>query len=173
MQINQAALDLIKEYEGLRLSAYQDAVGVWTIGYGTTAAASVGIIPKAGMTITEPQASAYLLKAVEKFAARISAGITVPVNENQFGAMVSLAYNIGPGAFLGSTLLRKLNAGDVPGAADQFAAWNKAGGRALPGLVRRRAAERALFLTPVATAPRAPGLLARLITAFLNLIKGA
>jgi len=146
MKINAATVELVKSFEGLRLQAYQDSVGVWTIGYGTTAAAGVGIVPKAGMKITEAQAEEYLRLGLEKFARQIEPGIKVSVTDNQFGAMVSLAYNIGPGAFLKSTLLRKLNAGDELGAAQQFAVWNKAGGKVLNGLVRRREAERRLFL---------------------------
>lgn len=148
MQINQATVDLVKEFEGLRLTAYRDAVGVWTIGYGTTAAAGVGIVPRSGLTITESQADEYLRIALDKFAAQIAPHIKVPVTDNQFGAMVSLAYNIGPSAFIASTLLRKLNAGDYIGASAQFARWNKAGGKVLAGLTRRRAAERKLFDTP-------------------------
>ena len=169
MKINQAAFALIKEFEGFRGTAYKDAVGVLTIGYGTTAMAGVGITPKAGMTITEAQASDYLLKGVEKFAAQIEAGIKVPVNENQFGAMVSLAYNIGPGAFLKSTLLKKLNAGDTPGASAQFLVWNKAGGKVLRGLTRRREAERALFDTPVTEPVTNP--IATIIAAVLRLFR--
>lgn len=164
MRINQATVDLVKEFEGLRLDAYKDAVGVWTIGYGTTAAAGVGIAPNAGMRITQEQAEEYLRLGLEKFAAQIKGGITVPVTENQFGAMVSLAYNIGPGAFLKSTLLRKLNAGDYVGAAAEFARWNKAGGKVLRGLTRRREAERALFERDSVVMSQNPG--------FLNMILG-
>ena len=171
MQINQAAVDLVKEFEGLRLTAYRDAVGVWTIGYGTTAAAGVGIVPRAGLTITEPQADEYLRIALDKFAAKIAPHIRVPVTDNQFGAIVSLAYNIGPGAFIASTLLRKLNAGDYIGASAQFARWNKAGGKVLAGLTRRRAAERALFDTaspqPVVQSPWAA-----LVNAIMSLFRG-
>lgn len=152
MKINQASVDLVKEFEGLRLTAYQDSVGVWTIGYGTTAAAGVGITPAKGMTITQAQAEMYLKRGLDKFAKQIEPNIRRAVNENQFGAMVSLAYNIGPGAFNKSTLLKRLNAGDTQGAADQFLVWNKAGGKVLAGLTRRRKAERELFLRPVAAA---------------------
>jgi len=148
--INQAGLNLIKEFEGLRTHAYQDSVGVWTIGYGTTAAAGVGIIPKGGKVITEAQAEAYLRAAVEKFARHIAPLLKRPPTANQFGAMVSLAYNIGPGAFARSSVLRKFNAGDFAGAARSFALWNKAGGRVLAGLTRRRAAEASLFMQPIA-----------------------
>lgn len=144
--INQSALDLIKEFEGLRLETYRDSVGVLTIGYGTTAAAGVGINPQPGMTITQAQAEQYLRAGVEKFAAQIRPMIKVPVTPNEFGACVSLAYNIGPGAFTRSSVLRFLNAGSKDIAAQKFALWNKAGGKVLAGLTRRRAAEAALFL---------------------------
>lgn len=145
--INQATINLIKDFEGFRAETYLDAVGVPTIGYGTTAMAGVGIEPRAGMKVTEQQAEAYLLKTVEKFAAQIVPSIKRPTNDNEFGAMVSLAYNIGPGAFKRSSVLRHFNAGDKSRAADAFLMWNKAGGKVLKGLVRRREAERALFLT--------------------------
>lgn len=147
MNINKATIDLIKEFEGLRLTAYQDSVGVWTIGYGTTAAAGVGIAPKAGMTITEQQAEQYLRLGVEKFADQIAPKFTRAPTENEFGACVSLAYNIGPAGFAKSSVLRKHNAGDKAGAAASFALWNKAGGRVLAGLTRRRAAEAKLYLS--------------------------
>lgn len=152
--INKTALDLIKEFEGFRASAYKDPVGIWTIGYGTTAAAGVGIVPVAGMKITEAQASGYLDAAVTKFAHQVTSKIKRPITPNQFGAFVSLAYNIGPGAFAKSSALRKFNAGDIQGAADAILMWNKAGGKVMNGLVRRRQAERALFLkTSIPGAP--------------------
>ena len=147
--INDAALQLIKKWEGFRPAAYQDPVGIWTIGYGTTANAGVGITPKAGMVISEGAATSYLDAAVTKFAHNVTAALTKPANENEFGAMVSLAYNIGPTAFKRSTVARKFNEGDKKGAADAFLLWNKAGGRVLKGLANRRVEERALFLRPV------------------------
>lgn len=147
--LNQATIDLVKEFEGLRTTAYKDSAGVWTIGYGTTGRAGVGIDPVEGMEITEAEAEYYLQKGLEKFSTEITGAITQPINENEFGAFVSLAYNIGSGAFKRSTALRKFNAGDKQGAANAMLMWNKAGGRVLNGLVRRREAERALFLTPV------------------------
>jgi len=149
MTVNKRALDLIKEFEGLRLDAYRDSVGVLTIGYGTTARAGVGIVPKIGMTITEVEAEYYLQKAVDKFADTIRPAITARINENEFGAYVSLAYNIGPTAFKKSSSLRHFNAGNKTKAAQNILLWNKAGGKILRGLVRRREAEKALFLTPV------------------------
>lgn len=146
--INAATIALIKEFEGLRLETYRCSAGVLTIGYGTTAAAGVGINPKPGMRITEAEAETYLRRGLEKFAANIRPLITAPINENEFGAFLSLAYNIGPGAFKKSSALRKFNAGDKAGAANAILLWNKAGGKVLRGLERRRAEERKLFLTP-------------------------
>lgn len=152
MTINKAAMDLIKEFEGLELTAYVAPEGKWTIGYGTTADAGVGIVPRAGMKITEAQANEYLRLALEKFAAKIRPLIKAPINENEFGAFMSLAYNIGPTAFAGSSALRHFNAGDKGKAAASILLWNKAtvNGKkvVLDGLVRRRAAEKALFLSP-------------------------
>jgi len=153
VSVNKATLDLIKEFEGLELSAYVAPEGNWTIGYGTTAAAGVGITPRAGMKITEAEAEEYLRLGLEKFAAKIRPLITAPINENEFGAFMSLAYNIGPTAFAGSSALRNFNAGNKPLAGAGILLWNKAtvNGKkqVLAGLVRRRAAEHDLFLKPV------------------------
>jgi lysozyme len=149
MIINKATVDLVKEFEGFEARAYKCPAGVWTIGYGTTAAAGVGIVPVDGMTITATEAEGYLQDALSKFSNAISMEISAPINENEYGAFVSLAYNIGPGAFKKSSALRHFNAGNKAAAADAMLLWNKAGGKVLAGLVRRRAAERALFLTPV------------------------
>ena len=157
--INRAALDLIREFEGFRAEAYLDTLAkppIVTIGYGTTARAGVGISPKLGMKITEAQAVEYLNLAVIKFAEQIASKIKRPINENQFGAFVSLAYNIGPSAFAKSSALRRFNEGDALAAADAIRLWEKAGGKVVRGLQRRRAAERALFLTPVAAGKPAP-----------------
>lgn len=155
--MNKAGLDLIKEFEGLRLEAYKDPVGIVTIGYGTTAAANVGISPRLGMKITESEAEWYLQKAVDKFAAAIRPMVTAPINENEWAAFISLAYNIGPSAFKRSSSLRHFNAGNKSQAAASILLWNKAGGKVLKGLVRRREAERSLFLTvPTATITPTP-----------------
>lgn len=156
-QINERTLGLIKEFEGFRSEAYRDVAGVWTIGYGTTAAANVGITPVPGMTITTAEAEWYLQKAVNKFAAQVEAMLTAPANDNEFGAFVSLAYNIGPGAFGRSSALRHFNSGRKDLAANAILAWNRAtvGGRkqVVRGLARRREAEKALFLSPVVGGP--------------------
>ena len=149
MRINKAGIDLIKKFEGLRLEAYKCPAGVWTIGYGTTGRAGVGIKPAAGMIITEAEAEWYLEQAVAKFAAGVEAVITAPVDENEFASMTSLAYNIGLSGFRKSSALRHFNAGDKAKAAAAIKLWNKAGGKVLTGLVRRREAEVELFWTPV------------------------
>lgn len=147
MRINKATINLVKKWEGLRTKAYQDSVGVWTIGYGTTAEAGLGIEPRAGMEITEAEAENYLRLGLEKFADEIKDGFTRTPTANQFGAMLSLAYNIGSPAFLRSTALKRFNAGDIQGAAQAMTWFNKAGGKVLRGLVNRRAEEVALFLS--------------------------
>lgn len=157
--MNRATLDLIKKFEGFRAEAYPDpATGgePITIGYGTTAAAGVGITPRIGMKITEAEAEWYLEKAVKRFADEVRPHVKAPINDNEFGAFVSLAYNIGPGRFKSSSALRHFNAGDKAKAANAILLFNKAGGKVMRGLVRRREAERALFLTPVAETPQSP-----------------
>lgn len=138
-KINTEALALLKESEGLRLTAYRDPVGIWTIGYGST-----GPHVKPGMTITEMQAEALLLKDLSRFEIGV-ADMAKVATEEQFSAMVSLAFNIGLEALKRSTLLRKHNEGDYAGAKAEFARWNKAGGRALPGLTKRRSKEAAIY----------------------------
>jgi len=146
--INSASKALIHEFESCKLKAYRCPAGVWTIGWGTTAEAGVGVTPREGMVITQAQADHYFDLTIEKFIAEIKPHIKRPITDNEFGAFVSLAYNIGPPRFNKSSALRFFNAGDVAKAADAILMWNKAGGKVSPGLVRRRAAERALFLTP-------------------------
>ncbi len=140
MTINQDGVNLIKSFEGLYLDAYLDPVGVWTIGYGHTE----GVYE--GMTITEAEAEELLRKDLAEFEAAVSEAVQVSLNDNQFSALVSFTFNLGAGSLFESTLLKLLNQGDFQGAADQFPRWNKAGGQELPGLTRRRKAERALFL---------------------------
>ncbi|MGP1382530.1 MAG: lysozyme [Thainema sp.] len=139
-QINDKGLHLLKSFEGLRLKAYLDAVGVWTIGYGTTR----GVRP--GMQITKAEAEALLRDDLRKFEQAVSSNIQVPLNSDQFSALVSFTYNVGAGALASSTLRRLLNQNNYSTAAEEFLRWNKGGGRVLAGLTRRRRAERALFL---------------------------
>lgn len=140
MSAQEVALGLIKPFEGCKLRAYRCPAGVWTIGWGATGPDIVE-----GLVWTQAQADARLAQDVSKFLAGVRAAVKEPATDGQLGAMTSLAYNIGLAAFRKSTLLRLFNAGDVRGAAAQFARWNKAGGKVLPGLTRRRAAECAAF----------------------------
>ena len=142
--VSTAGINLICSFEGLRLNAYDDGVGVWTIGFGTTIYPN-GIKVKRGDTCTEAQAKAYMAHDLKKFELAVNSSVTMSINQNQFDALVSLAYNIGTNAFKNSTLVKKLNANDVRGAAAQFSVWNKAGGKVMQGLVNRRAVERKLF----------------------------
>lgn len=152
MELSRRGLELIKRYEGLELRAYPDpGTGgkPYTIGYGTTRIDGRPVVP--GMTITEQEAERYLAADVAQFAKAVNRAVTVPINQNQRDALISLTYNIGIGAFKRSTLLRRLNAGDTPGAAAEFERWIHAGGRVMAGLVKRRKEERALFETPCST----------------------
>ncbi len=149
MRISQNCLDLIKKWEGLFLNAYIDPVGIPTIGYGTIRYPN-GQTVRLGERISERDAEGYLRYECSKIAQEISKLIKVPVNQNQFDALVSFSYNVGTGAFQGSTLLRKLNQGDYQGAANEFSRWvnGVVNGvkQPLPGLVSRRADEQRLFL---------------------------
>jgi len=139
MRTSQQGLDLIKSFEGLRLSAYKCPADVWTIGYGTTA----GVKP--GQVISKERAEELLREDVTKVEAQVLRTIKVQLKQGQFDALVSFTYNLGAGNLANSTLARLLNAGDYMGAAAQFDRWNKAGGKVMKGLVARRAAERAMF----------------------------
>lgn len=143
-KINEAGLALIKEFEGLRLRTYRDSVGVLTIGYGHT-----GSDVRAGETITEPEAEELLRIDLNEAEAAVDEAVNVDLTDNQYAGLIALAFNIGGSAFTRSTLIRKLNAGDYDGAANQFLRWNKGGKplRVIAGLTRRRKAERKLFLT--------------------------
>jgi lysozyme len=151
MNTNRAGLNLIKEFEGLRTTAYVDPVGILTIGYGHTDAAGPPTVTK-GMKITALQAEGILMTDLVKYEAAVLRAIKRAPNENQFAAMVSLCFNIGPGAFAGSSVARLFNDNLIQAAADSFRLWNKGtvkGNKVeLKGLTRRREAERALFLKP-------------------------
>ena len=155
MAVNQEALDLIKSFEGLVKKWYRDPVGVWTIGYGhTDSAGHPRHRDDPGLTMTDRDAEIVLQRDLGQYEAAVNGAVKVPLNENQYGALVSFTYNLGAGNLASSTLLRKLNAGDYTGAAGEFPKWVKAGGKTLNGLVRRRAAEQALFRRPVGSRPQ-------------------
>lgn len=143
MKTSENGKQLIKEHEGFRANAYPDpgtGGDPWTIGYGHTK----GV--KKGDTITKSQADKFLLDDLKGPERTIGNKVTVRLTQNQFDALSSFIFNLGSGNFEKSTLLRKLNKKDYTGAADEFLKWNKAGGRVLPGLTRRRKDERDLFL---------------------------
>ena len=142
--VSTSGMALICSFEGIKLKAYDDGVGVWTIGFGTTIYPN-GIKVKKGDTCTEAQAKAYMAHDLKKFESAVNSAVTVSINQNQFDALVSLAYNIGTSGFKNSTLVKKLNAGDIRGASAQFNVWNKGGGKVMQGLVNRRDVERKLF----------------------------
>lgn len=144
MKVNQAGLDLIKRYEGWRANAYRDAVGIWTIGYGHTSMAGHPKVT-AGLKITQAEGDAILARDVEKFATGVARLIKVPLKDNQFSALVSFAFNVGLGAFEGSSVLKYVNHSNFAGVPGRLKLWNKAGGKTLPGLVKRRAAEGKMF----------------------------
>lgn len=144
MKTGKKGLDLIKSFEGCKLEAYLCPAKRWTIGYGHTGTVDGNQIC-AGMKITTGKAVMILIDDLERFESAVNKYVKVPITQNMFDALVSFAYNIGDGAFIGSTLLKKLNAKDYAGAAAEFKKWNKAGGQVLTGLTRRRKAEQTLF----------------------------
>lgn len=146
MQTSDKGIALIKQFEGCKLTAYQDSVGVWTIGYGWTQPVD-GKPIRAGMTIKQETADRLLKTGLVSYESDVSRLVKVGLTQGQFDALVSFTYNLGARSLSTSTLLRKLNSGDYAGAADEFLRWNKAGGKVLNGLTRRREAERALFLS--------------------------
>lgn len=148
LKTSEVGLLLIKKFEGLRLQAYLDAVGIPTIGYGTIRYPN-GNKVKMGDTCTEKQANEYLVFKLNQFEMDIKRLVKVPLEQHQFDALVSFVYNLGPTNFGKSTLLKKVNAKQYSEAAEQFLAWNKAGGKALKGLTRRREAEKELFEQPL------------------------
>ena len=145
MQISNKGVELIRSFEGCELVAYLDAVGKWTIGYGWTHAVD-GKPIRRGMAIDQETADRLLKTGLVGYENDVLKMVRVKLNQGQFDALVSFAYNCGSRALSTSTLLKKLNAGDYAGAADEFPRWNKAGGSVLPGLTARRRAERELFL---------------------------
>jgi lysozyme len=145
MKTSTSGINLIKQFEGKRLVAYQDSVGVWTIGFGTIKYPN-GQRVKSGDTCTDSQAETYLKNDLVKFENAINKLIKVKLNQNQFDALASFTYNLGETNLANSTLLKKINAKDFKGAADEFLKWVNAGGKRLQGLINRRNAERSLFL---------------------------
>ncbi len=135
------AAGFISSFEGCRLSAYKCSAGVWTIGYGHTKGVSEG------GTCSEEQAKCWLIDDIRETQTLLAHYVNVPVTQNEFISLVSLAFNVGVGALIKSKLLRKLNSGDRDGAAKEFLDFDLANGKRVAGLTRRRQAEHDLFLT--------------------------
>jgi lysozyme len=145
MNMTEEGLDLIRRAEGFRSIAYRDAAGVLTIGYGHTSMAGHPAVT-AGMRITESEAEAIFRRDVAQFALIVRQAVRVALTDAQFSALVSFCYNVGGTNFSRSSVLAAVNAGDFAAVPRRLALWTKAGGKELPGLIRRRAAEAALFM---------------------------
>ncbi|EQA1884668.1 lysozyme [Citrobacter freundii] len=149
MQTSPNGIVLIKKFEGCRLTAYPDpgtGSAPWTIGYGWTHPVD-GKPVRPGMTIDQATADRLLKTGLVSYENDVLKLVRVKLTQGQFDALVSFAYNVGSRALSTSTLLKKLNVGDIKGAADEFLRWNKAGGKVMPGLTNRRKAERDVFLS--------------------------
>lgn len=169
--VGERALQLIREFEGLRLRAYDDGTGVQSIGYGHTHGVSQGD------TCTQEQAEAWLREDAAEAESAVRRLVTVPLSQSQIDALTSFVFNLGPNALERSTLLLKLNAGDYSGAAAEFSRWVFAGGKQLPGLVKRRESEAELFASgktpPVAKKESImpiPAILAALLPVLANAV---
>ena len=141
MQLSGKGHDILKYFEGCKLAAYQDSVGVWTIGYGHTKGVHEG------MTITQEQAESMLLEELKEYEGYVEKYVEVELTQEQFDALVVWVYNLGPTNFRNSTLLKRLNESNFEDVPEQIKRWNKAGGQELAGLTKRRASEANLFAT--------------------------
>ena len=139
METSSEGISLIQKFEGCELEAYQCSAGVWTIGYGHTK----DVVE--GMTITKEQAEQMLVDELHEYENYINEYVTVALSQNQFDALVSWVYNLGPANLKASTMLKVLNKGQYEEVPAQMKRWNKAGGKVLEGLIRRREAEACLF----------------------------
>jgi lysozyme len=148
MKMTEDGLALIQKFEGLALESYRDAVGVWTIGYGHTSRAGTPMVTS-GLKITSEAAADILARDVEAFASGVSKRVTVDLTDQQFSALVSFAFNVGLGGFERSSVLQAVNARNFDAVPRRLNLWCKAGGRILPGLIKRRAAEGALFMSGI------------------------
>lgn len=140
MKISQNGIDLIKKYEGCKLQAYYDSVGVLTIGYGHTATT------KKGMIISQTKAEELLKSDLKRFEEGVSRLVGLTIHQSMFDSLVSFSFNLGLGNLQKSTLLKKINLGKFEEATVEFIKWNRAGGKVLEGLTRRRNAEKELFI---------------------------
>jgi len=184
-EVTPAAQELIKRFEGwahapsLRHLAYPYLcpAAIWTIGWGSTMALDGRPVTRDTPPVTPEEGEALVARDMARFSNATAAMLRVQVTDNQFGALVSFVFNLGPGRLRSSTLLALLNRGDAAGAADQFGRWVMGGGRRLPGLVARREAERELFLRPAArlvvdNTPAQPRGVAALLASFRAAYQG-
>ena len=145
MEYSKNGAKLTEQFEGCKLTAYPDpATGgsPWTIGYGHT-----GPEVHLGLTITQEQAEELLMEDVKKAAATVNTKVTTDITQEEFDALVDFVFNVGAGNFNASTLLKKVNAGDIQGAANEFLKWDMAAGKHMAGLLKRRHAEAEEFLS--------------------------
>ena len=140
MSAKSIAIEIIKPFESCKLTAYKCPADVWTIGWGST-----GPDVHAGLVWTQEQADNRLMLDVVRFERGVQSLVKVKLSDGQLGALISFAYNVGLQALHDSTLLKLLNAGDYKGASEQFLRWNKANGKVLNGLTRRRQIEKGVF----------------------------
>ena len=146
MKTSDKGLSLIQQFEGFSAKPYKCPAGVPTIGYGATYYPDGRRVTMQDKPVSEADATDMLRSMLASYEAGVSRYVQVPLTQGQFDALVSFAYNLGLSALKSSTLLRLLNLRDYAGAAAQFLRWNRAGGKVLPGLTRRREAERKLFV---------------------------
>lgn len=139
MQISTEGISLIKKFEGCELESYQCAAGVWTIGFGSTHNI------EEGMSISKDRAEELLLEDIAEFEESVLESVDMPMSQHQFDALVSWTFNLGPSNLKASTMLKVLNSGNYEDVPEQIKRWNKAGGKVLDGLIRRREAEALLF----------------------------
>jgi len=144
MKMSGNGLDLLKDFEGLKLRAYLDPVGIWTVGYGHTSAAGPPAVTP-GLVITQGEAEEILKRDMAQYEDGVRQHVKATLTQGQFDALVDFAYNAGVGALAKSTLLKRVNAGKFDEVPAEFMKWTKGGGRELPGLVRRRRAEAKLW----------------------------
>lgn len=156
-KLSEDGIAVIKNFEGLRLNAYKDIAGIWTIGYGSTKYHDGKAVKQGDNLTNEIQAEALFKSTLQWYLGAVNTLVKVPITQNEFDALVSFTYNLGTGALQKSTLLRKLNALDYPGAAEQFLLWDKITDHvtgekiASKTLAARRRQERELFLKPVSS----------------------
>ena len=139
MKTSEEGKALIKKFEGCELEAYQCSANVWTIGYGHTAGVNEGDV------CTQEDADRMLAEDLEEFEGYVREAVDVPLEQNEFDALIAWTYNLGPGSLQSSTMLKRLNESNFDEVPNEMRRWNKSGGQVLDGLVRRREAEALLF----------------------------